>query len=60
MTDFADLRALFVNTSLTREADNSHTGLLLDASAAIMQKNGVAVEHLHFVAHQCRPAFTPT
>jgi hypothetical protein len=33
--------------------------LLLDASAAIMKKNGVAVEHLHFVAHQCPPGIHP-
>jgi multimeric flavodoxin WrbA len=59
MTNFADLRALFINTSLTREPNNSHTGLLLDAAAAIMKKNGVVVEHVHFVAHQCPPGIYP-
>lgn len=37
MTNFADLRACFNNTSLTREPKNSHSGLLLDAAAAIMR-----------------------
>lgn len=51
MTDFSDLRALFINTSLKKQADESHTRLLLDACARIMKKNGVSVEHLHLAAH---------
>ena len=38
MTGFSDLRALYVNTTLKRDPGDSHTGLLLDASAAIMAK----------------------
>lgn len=59
MTDFDDLRALFVNTSLKRKRDESHTRLLLGASAAIMKKNGVSVEHLHLAAHDCPPGVYP-
>ena len=59
MTDLADLRALFINTSLTRDVVHSHTGLLLDASAAIMNKKGVSVEHVHFVAHPSPPGTSP-
>lgn len=59
MTDFDDLRALFINTSLKRKRDESHTRLLLGASAAIMKKNGVSVEHLHLAAHDCPPGVYP-
>jgi len=59
MTDFDDLRALFINTSLKRKRDESHTQLLLSASAAIMKKNGVSVEHLHLAAHDCPPGVYP-
>ncbi len=59
MTDFTNLRALFINTSLKRTADKSHTRLLLNASAEIMKKNGVAVEHLHLAAHNVAPGVYP-
>jgi multimeric flavodoxin WrbA len=59
MSKYADLRALFVNASLKKKAGQSHTRLLLDASAAIMQKNGVAVEHLHLAAHDVPPGIYP-
>ena len=59
MTDFDALRALFINTSLKRRSDESHTRLLLGASAAIMKKNGVSVEHLHLAAHDCPPGVYP-
>jgi multimeric flavodoxin WrbA len=59
MTELSDLRALFINTSLNRQPEKSHTGLLLEASAAVMEKNGVTVEHLHFVSHDCPPGIYP-
>lgn len=59
MTDFTDLNALFINTSLQRNADKSHTRLLLNASAGIMEKNGVAVEHVHLAAHDVPPSVYP-
>jgi multimeric flavodoxin WrbA len=59
MTDFTDLNALFINTSLQRNADKSHTRLLLNASAGIMAKNGVAVEHVHLAAHDVPPGVYP-
>tara|TARA_R110002073_G_scaffold66103_2_gene165161 strand:- start:1114 stop:1836 length:723 start_codon:yes stop_codon:yes gene_type:complete len=59
MTDFTDLNALFINTSLQRNADKSHTRLLLNASAGIMEKNGVAVEHVHLAAHDVPPGVYP-
>ncbi|MGV8843590.1 MAG: flavodoxin family protein [Pseudomonas sp.] len=59
MADFTDLRALFINTSLNRKADESHTRLLLSASAEIMKKNGVSVEYLHLAAHNVPPGVYP-
>lgn len=59
MTDHDELRALFVNTSLKRKSEESHTRLLLGASAAIMKKNGVSVEHLHLAARDFPPGVYP-
>lgn len=49
--DFSDLRALFLNCTLKRSPELSHTGGLLDVARAIMEKNGVAVEMLRPVDH---------
>lgn len=59
MADFAELKALFINTSLKKIADESHTKLLLNASANIMQKQGVTVEHIHLAAHEVPPGVYP-
>ena len=44
--DFSDLNALFLNCTLKRSPDLSHTQGLIDISSAIMGKNGVTVEAL--------------
>jgi len=49
--DFGGLKALFVNTSLKRDGGESHTRLLLDVSATIMERAGVHVEHVHMLDH---------
>jgi len=59
MTGFSDLKALFVNTSLKKDASTSHTRLLLNASARIMQENGISVDHVHLVAHDVPPGIYP-
>jgi multimeric flavodoxin WrbA len=59
MADYSGLKALFINTSLKKKADQSHTQLLLEASANIMAKQGVAVEHLHLAAHEVPPGVYP-
>lgn len=53
------LHALFVNTSLKRDRSGSHTQLLLDASANIMEKNGVSVDRIHLLEHQVPPGVYP-
>lgn len=57
--DFTGLTALYVNTSLKRSAGESHTGLLLGASAAIMKTNGVTVDHLYLLDHVVPPGIYP-
>jgi multimeric flavodoxin WrbA len=42
--DFSDLRACYINCTLKRSPELSHTEGLVDASAAIMMKHGVTVE----------------
>ena len=44
--DFSDLNALFLNCTLKRSPDLSHTQGLIDISSAIMEKNGVTVKAL--------------
>ena len=42
--DFSDLSALFLNCTLKRSPELSHTQGLIDIAKAIMETNGVAVE----------------
>jgi multimeric flavodoxin WrbA len=48
---FDDLSALFVNCTLKRSPELSHTQGLVDASAAIMRRHGVRVETVRAVDH---------
>jgi multimeric flavodoxin WrbA len=57
--DFSDLTALFVNCTLKKTPGQSHTGLLLDASAGIMKRQGVAVDRLHLLSHDVPPGIYP-
>lgn len=51
--------ALYINTSLQRQSANSHTRLLLNASAGILEKQGVAVEHVHMLDYDIPPGVYP-
>ena len=57
--DFSDLTALFINTTLTRSPGASHTQLLIDVSADIMAKQGVAVDQFRAVDHQIATGVYP-
>jgi multimeric flavodoxin WrbA len=57
--DFSDLTALFVNCTLKKTPGQSHTGLLLDASAGIMERQGVAVDRLHLLSYDVPPGIYP-
>ena len=49
--DFSDLKAVFLNCTLKRSPEPSHTDGLIRIARAIMEKNGVAVEALRPVDH---------
>ena len=49
--DFSDLKALFINCTLKRSPERSHTQGLIDISGAILEKNGVSVEVVRAVDH---------
>ncbi|MCG8595119.1 MAG: flavodoxin family protein [Kiloniellales bacterium] len=49
--DFSDLKALFLNCTLKKSPELSHTDGLIRIARAIMEKNGVAVEALRPVDH---------
>jgi multimeric flavodoxin WrbA len=59
MSEVQGLKALFVNCTLKVQPEASHTRLLLNASAAIMEGAGVAVEHLHLLSHRVPPGIYP-
>ncbi len=48
--DFTGLRAMLFNTTLKLVPEESHTKLLLNAVAQMMEKNGVEVEHVHLAS----------
>ncbi len=50
--DLSDLRAIFLNCTLKRSPEMSHTEGLIDISKTIMEKNGIAVELLRPVDHR--------
>ncbi|MBZ0268885.1 NAD(P)H-dependent oxidoreductase, partial [bacterium] len=50
--DFSDLRALFLNCTLKRSPEPSHTQGLIDISRAILEKNGVTCNVVRPVDHE--------
>ncbi len=52
MTDYSDLRSLYINTTLKRTSQgDSHTETLMRRSMAIMEDQGVSVEYLRAADH---------
>ncbi len=49
--DFSGLRAMYINCTLKRSPERSHTQGLVDVSTAIMEKHGVEVEALRAIDH---------
>jgi multimeric flavodoxin WrbA len=50
-TDYSDIQALFLNCTLKRSPELSHTAGLIEISRAIMEKNGVTVTEMRPVDH---------
>jgi multimeric flavodoxin WrbA len=57
--DFSDLRALYVNCTLKRSPERSHTQGLIDLSKAIMDANRVTVDEIRAVDHELAPGVWP-
>jgi len=57
--DFSGLRAMFINCTLKRSPEVSHTQGLVDASAAIMRKHGVEVETIRSIDHDIATGVYP-
>ncbi len=57
--DFSDLRALFLNCTLKRSPELSHTQGLVDICQAIMEKNGVPTGVLRPVDFNIAPGVYP-
>jgi multimeric flavodoxin WrbA len=57
--DFSGLRAMFVNCTLKRSPERSHTQGLVDISSSIMRKHGVEVEVLRAVDHDIATGVYP-
>ena len=51
MTDFSDLKALFIGTTLKKSPELSHTELLMARSRAIMDKHSVSTDLIRLVDH---------
>jgi multimeric flavodoxin WrbA len=49
---YDDLKALFINCTLKRSPEPSHTDTLMDVCRAIMKSQGVSVESVRLVDHQ--------
>jgi multimeric flavodoxin WrbA len=50
--DYSDLKAVFLNTTLKRGEDHSHTEDLMRTSMSIMEKNGVRTQLVRVADHQ--------
>ena len=57
--DFSDLKALFLNCTLKRSPELSHTEGLIQISRAIMEKNGVDVELIRPIDHRIATGVWP-
>jgi multimeric flavodoxin WrbA len=57
--DFADLRAMFINTTLKRSPEVSNTQGLMDVSAEIMRRQGVTVDLLRAADHDIAVGVQP-
>ena len=57
--DFSGLKATYVNCTLKKSPELSHTQGLVDASAAIMREHGVTVEEIRLVDHDIATGVWP-
>src|SRR5689334_17252761 len=59
MADYSDLRALFINCTLKKSPEVSHTEGLATIAESIMRTNGVTVEMIRAVDHEIATGVWP-
>ena len=57
--DFSDLRALYINCTLKRSPEISHTQGLADRSIEIMRRQGVTVDVVRAIDHEIATGVWP-
>src|ERR1700752_1350325 len=57
--DFSHLRAIFINCTLKRSPERSHTQGLADRSIAVMERQGVHVDQIRAVDHEIATGVYP-
>ena len=57
--NYSDLKAVFINCTLTKSPQMSHTQLLIDASAKIMEKQGVQITKIRSIDHEIAQGVYP-
>src|SRR5919107_5834742 len=57
--DYSDLKAVYINCTLKRSPEPSHTQGLGDRSIAIMESNGVEVECIRAIDHDIATGVWP-
>jgi multimeric flavodoxin WrbA len=57
--DFGDLSALYINTTLKKGSEPSHTQGLMDLSAEIMRRQGVGVDLIRATDYEIAPGVWP-
>lgn len=58
-TNYGDLRAVFINCTLKKSPEPSHTQGLIDRSAALMRAQGVSVDTVRFIDHDIATGVYP-
>ncbi|WP_339889197.1 NAD(P)H-dependent oxidoreductase [uncultured Flavobacterium sp.] len=57
--DFSQLKALYINCTLKKSPDKSHTDTLMDVSKEIMKKEKVSLEEFRFIDHNIATGIYP-
>ena len=57
--DFSKLKAVYINCTLKKSPEKSHTKLLMDVSARIMKKEGAQVDHIRLIDHEVATGVQP-
>lgn len=57
--DFSILKAIYINCTLKKSPDKSHTDTLMDVSKEIMKKEKVSIEEIRFIDHKIATGIYP-